>query len=112
MPSITNDRQSLDTVLFNRVSKGLLGKQAEIEVTGLPFGDRVAAKWLPLLGITYHPKDDLVEIALEGSDHLIHQPREISVEDGPEGLTAMEIVGADQRRQIVRLREPLMLMRH
>jgi hypothetical protein len=93
------------------MSKGLLGKQAEIEVTGLPFGDHVAAKWLPLLGIAYDPKSDLVEIALEGLDHHIHQPREISVEDGPEGLTAMEIVGADQRRQIVKLREPLMLMR-
>ena len=96
----------------DRLSKGLLGKQAEIEVTGLPFGDHVAAKWLPLLGITYDPKDDLVEIALEGLDHLIHQPREISVEDGPEGLTAMEIVGADQRRQTVKLREPLLPMRH
>lgn len=96
----------------DRMSKGLVGKQAEIEVTGLPFGDRVAAKWLPLLGITYDPKSDLVEIALEGLDHLTHQPREISVEDGPEGLTAMEIVGADKRRQIVKLREPLLLTRH
>ena len=96
----------------DHISKWLLGKQAEIEVAGLPFGDRVAAKWLPLLGITYDPKDDLVEIALEGLDHLIHQPREISVEDGPEGLIAMEVVGGDQRRQIVKLREPLMLMRH
>jgi Family of unknown function (DUF5335) len=96
----------------DRMSKGLLGKQAEIEVTGLPFGDQVAAKWLALFGITYDPKDDLVEIALEGLDHLIHRPREISVEDGPEGLTAMEIVGADQRRQIVKLRAPLMLTRH
>lgn len=53
-----------------------------------------------------------MEIALEGFDHLIHRPREIAVEDGPDGLTAMEIVDADQRRQIVKLREPLMLMRH
>jgi hypothetical protein len=49
-----------------------LGKQAEIEIAGLVFGDHVAAKWLPLLGITYDPKGDLVEIALEGLDHLIH----------------------------------------
>jgi hypothetical protein len=96
----------------DRISKGLLGKQAEIEVTGLRFGDHVAARWLPLLGITYDPKGDLVEIALEGLDHLIHHPREISVEEGPEGLTAMEIVGGDKRRQIVKLREPLMLTRH
>jgi hypothetical protein len=93
------------------MSKGLLGKQAEIEIAGLVLGDHVAAKWLPLLGITYDPKGDLVEIALEGLDHLIHQPREIFVEDGPEGLRTMEIIGADQYRQIVKLREPLMLTR-
>jgi hypothetical protein len=96
----------------DRMSKGLLGKQAEIEVTGLTFGDQMATKWLPLLGITYDPKGDLVEIALEGLDHLIHGPREIAVDDGPEGLIAMEIAGADQRRQIVKLKEPLLLTRH
>jgi hypothetical protein len=91
------------------MSKGLLGKQAEIEVTGLPFGIHSAAKWLPLLGITYEPRDDLMEIALEGVDHLIRGRREIAVEEGPGGVTAMEIVDADQHRQIVRLREPLMI---
>jgi len=93
----------------DRIAKGLLGRQAEIKVIELPFGDHLATKWLPLLGITYDPKDDLLEIALEGLDHLIHHPREISVEDRVEGLAAMEIVDADQRRQIVTLREPLML---
>jgi uncharacterized protein YuzE len=96
----------------DRVSKRLLGKPAEIKVTGLVFGDQVAVKWLPLLGITYDPKGDLVEIALEGVDHLIRQPQEISVEYDSGGLTAMEIVDADQRRQILKLRNPLMLPRH
>lgn len=95
----------------DRISKGILRKQAEIEVTGLTFGDQKATKWLPLLGITYDPKANLVEIALEGLDHLIHGPREIAVDDGPEGLSAMEIVDADRRRQIVRLKQPLMLAR-
>jgi hypothetical protein len=86
--------------------KGLLGKQAEIEVAGLTFGDQKATKWLPLLGITYDPKADLVEIALEGLDPLIHGPRQIAVDDGPGGLSAMEIVSADRRRQIVKLKSP------
>jgi hypothetical protein len=42
-----------------------------------------------LLGITYDPNKDLLETALEGLDHLIAHPREISVEDGPEGLTGV-----------------------
>jgi len=93
----------------DRVSKGLAGERAQIEVTGLTLGDQIAAKWLPLIGITYDPKDDLLEIALEGLDHLIHKPREILVDDGPEGLKSMEIVDSDQNRQIVKLMEPLML---
>jgi hypothetical protein len=91
------------------ISKGVASKLAQIEVTGLKLGDQIAAKWLPLLGITYEPKGDLLEIALEGIDHLIHNPREISVDAGPEGLTSMEIVDSARQRQIVKLMEPLML---
>ena len=93
----------------DRISKGLVGKRAQIEVTSLTLGDQIAAKWLPLLGITYDPKDDLLEIALEGFDHLINKPQSISVDDGPQGLASMEIVDKDARRQIVKLMEPLML---
>jgi hypothetical protein len=93
----------------DRISKGLVGKRAQIEVTSLTLGDQIAAKWLPLLGITYDPKDDLLEIALEGFDHLINKPQSISVDDGPQGLASMEIVDKDARRQVVKLMEPLML---
>ena len=46
---------------FDRLSKTLEGKQAEIEVASLSLGDQVEAEWLPLHGITYDPNDDLVE---------------------------------------------------
>lgn len=94
----------------NRISRSLEGRQVQIEIVGLALGDqKLAAKWLPLLGITYDPKGDLVEIALEGLDHLIAKPREISVREGAEGLESMEIVDADQARQIVRLTQPVRL---
>jgi hypothetical protein len=86
-----------------------LGKRAQIEVTGLRIGDQIAAKWLPLLGVTYDSKDDLLEIELEGLDHVIHKPGSISVDDGPEGLASMEIVDSDGRRQLLKLMDPLML---
>jgi Family of unknown function (DUF5335) len=94
---------------FDGVTRMLEGKQAEIEVTALHLGDQVAAAWLPLIGITYDPADDIVEVALEGLDHLIAKPREISIEDGSEGIVALEIIDADDVRQIVKLRDPLML---
>jgi Family of unknown function (DUF5335) len=93
----------------DRISKGLTGKRAEIEVTGLTLGDQIAANSLPLLGITFDSKDDVLEIALEGLDHLIQKPRAISADDSPTGLMSMEVVDSDGWRQILKLRDPLML---
>jgi hypothetical protein len=94
---------------FDGVSKLLEGKRAEIEVASLSLGDQVEAEWLPLMGIAYDPKDDLVEVALEGLDHLIHHPREIYVDDDVGGLLAIEIVTTDDVREIVKLKDPLLL---
>ena len=70
------DKANWDT-FFDFISKLLEGKQVEIEVASLALGDQVAAEWLPLLGLVYDPKDDLVEVALDGVDHMIPKPREI-----------------------------------
>jgi hypothetical protein len=94
---------------FDNLSKILGGKQAEIEVASLKIGDQIEAEWVPLLGISYDPKDDLVEILVEGLDHLIHKPVEIFIDAGPIELTSMEVIDADDYRQIIKLREPLML---
>ena len=94
---------------FDRLSTTLEGKQAEIEVASLRLGAQLQADWLPLLGIAYDPNDDIVEVALEGLDHLISKPRELYIEEGAGGLTALEIVDADDVKQIVKLRDPLML---
>lgn len=94
---------------FDGISTMLEGKEAEIEVASLRLGDQVEAEWLPLIGIAYDPKDDVLEVALEGLDHLIPKPREIYVEDGAEGLAALEVVDGDDARQIIKLRDPLAL---
>lgn len=94
---------------FDRISKSVLGKQAEIEVASLNIGNQIEAEWVPLLGVTYDPKNDLVEVLLEGLDHLIRHPRDIYIDQGPAGLTSMEVIDADDVRQIIRLRDPVML---
>lgn len=98
---------------FDRVSKGLAGKRAEIQIAALPIGAQVEAEWMPVVGIVYDPKDDIVEIALENPDrmhldHLIHAPREIYVDEGPSGLASM-VIDRDGVLHIVQLRDPLML---
>lgn len=94
---------------FDRMSKALVGKRAEIEVASLKLGDQIEAEWLPLFGITYDPKDDILEIAPDEVDHLINKPREVYVEEESLELTSLEVVDADDVRQIVVLRDPLML---
>src|SRR3977135_125098 len=95
---------------FDFISKLLEGKQVEIEVVSLALGDQVEVEWLPLLGLVYDPKDDLVEVALDGVDHMIVKPREIYL-DELGGLMSIEIIDAEGTKQIIKLRDPLTLPR-
>jgi hypothetical protein len=94
---------------FDWMSKGLVGKRAEIEIASLALGDQIEAEWLPLLGITFDPKNDILEIALDGLDHLISRPREIYIDDSAGVLSSLEVIDSDGISQIVQLREPLFL---
>jgi hypothetical protein len=44
--------------------QALESQGTEIEVAFFDLGNQVVAEWLPLLGISHDPKDDIVEIAL------------------------------------------------
>jgi hypothetical protein len=89
------------------VSRALVGKVAEIDIVSLQLGDRVEARWLPLRGITYEPKTDAIEVAVDGVAHLIREPREIHLDETERGLVEVIVIAADESRQSVRLREPL-----
>jgi hypothetical protein len=92
---------------FDEISKRLVGERALIEIEGLAFGDRLQARSLPLIGITYDSRDDILEIAMEGLDHLIRQPREIIVSESVEGLERLDIVDSGAQKQNIRLVKPL-----
>jgi hypothetical protein len=94
---------------FDRMSKVLLGKRAEVEVAALDLGDQIVVDWVPLIGITYDSQDDLLDIALDRSNHLIRHPREIAVEEDDTGLKSVAVVDGDGTRQIVNLKDPLLL---
>jgi hypothetical protein len=94
---------------FDRMSKPLLGKRAEIEVAALDVGDQIVAEWVPLIGITYDSKDDLLDVALDRANRLIRHPQEILVEEADTGLASVAVVDAEGARHIVRLKEPLTL---
>jgi hypothetical protein len=92
------------------MSKSLLaGKWAEIEVASPETGDQILAEWIPMIGVTYDSRNDLLDVALARTDHLIFHPQEIAVEEGTEGLMSIAVTTSDGTRQIVRLKEPLRL---
>jgi hypothetical protein len=81
---------------FDTLSRVLVGQSVELEVAALDLGDQVEAKWLLLLGVDYDPRNDLIEIAFDGVDHLIRRPREVFIDDdGSVGLSSL----MDRRRR-------------
>jgi hypothetical protein len=99
---------------FDLMSKALLGKRVEIEVASLDLGDQIVAEWVPLIGITYDSRDDLLDVGydvgvVDLGNRLIRRPQQIDVEEGPAGLLSVAVVDAEGVRHILRLKDPLML---
>jgi Family of unknown function (DUF5335) len=94
---------------FDRMSKGLIGKWAEVEVASLDLGDQITAEWIPLIGITYDSGDDLLDVAFDRANHLIRHPSQIVVDETAAGLASVAVVDGEGVRQVVRLKEPLRL---
>jgi hypothetical protein len=93
----------------NNVTIQLVGKRAEIEIASLDLGAQVMARWLPLLGLVYDGKNDFLEIAIDGLDHVVLEPRELYAEYGPLGLQSVGILDSAGAWQILLLRDPLSL---
>jgi hypothetical protein len=110
MPTLRTVPKTEWRQFFDRMSKALLlGKWAEVEVASPDIGDQILAASIPMIGVTYDSKDDLLDVALDRTDHLVYHPKEIVVEEGAEGLVSIAVTAADGTRQIVRLKEPLKL---
>ena len=91
------------------VSETLIGKRAEVDVLSVDLGDQRVAEWLPLLGISHDPKDDLLAVHLTGVEHMIQRPRELYADFAVGGLVSLEIIDGEGRRRIVTLRDPVAL---
>jgi len=90
---------------LDRVARALLGKRAAIEIRAPQFGNGIQAEWLPLQGISYSPRKDILEIAVTGLKHMIRKPQHLIVEEDGGRLATLEIIDQDGISQIVRLRE-------
>ena len=92
-----------------RATRGFLGKEVRIETASPEIGFQIEVRRLPLVGMSYDPQSDVLELLLRDLDHLIQAPRELYVDEALFGVVTLEIVNADGVRQIVTFRDPLML---
>jgi hypothetical protein len=95
----------------DQISKEVAGRRVELDVASLKLGDQVEARWLPLVGVVFDARGDVLEVALDGIGHSIRSPRDLVLEETQRGLVALEIVAADQTVETLRFREPLRLER-
>lgn len=86
---------------FEAASKAVSAQTAKVEVTGLGLGDRIAADWLPLIGMTYESADDTLTLFLEGLQHRIPHPRAIHVDENFDTVSSIHAVDADGNHHIV-----------
>jgi len=105
--------QKLDKVelrdLFDRVTKQLKAQMVEVDVASLQLGDQIEADWVRLLGLSYDPHDDAIEIMLDGIDITVPKPREIHFDGTGSHWTALDIRDAEGVQHILELKEPLLL---
>jgi hypothetical protein len=64
---------------------------------------------MPLLGITYDPRNDIIEIVLDGLDHIVRSPFAVYVDNDRGMFTRLQIIDAEGVMQIIVLHDPLML---
>lgn len=94
---------------FDRISKALGATRVRIEVVGLGLGDQIEADWIPLFGLSYDPKNDLLAVIAEGVDHMIRHPAQIHVDQDLDSVHSVEVVDAEDNRHIILLEGPLAL---
>jgi Family of unknown function (DUF5335) len=91
---------------LDRLSRLLSGSDAQSQCGSLLI-IRAAVTSAPVIGVSYDPKDDEVEMAFEPLDHLVHRPAQLFVDETKDGLTAIEVVDAEGTRHMLEPAAPL-----
>ena len=89
------------------LSKALPGDDLRAVTASLAVDGEVAAEWVALLGVAYDPRSDSFEIALGGLEHRVRKPETLYVDEGPNGVAALDVIGGRGLRHGLRLDRPL-----
>ena len=92
-----------------RASRNYLGKAVEVEVLSAAIGCQVEVHGLPLIGLSYDSKNDLIELFVGELAHFIRTPRRFYVDEDPLGVICFHVIDVDDTRRVITLHEPPML---
>ncbi|MCS4093677.1 DUF5335 domain-containing protein [Rhizobium sp. BK176] len=86
---------------FSELHKEVEGKEIKIEVIGETLGDQVLIRSSTLIGATYEPKEDALEISVKGMTHVVDRPQKISVLDENGTVCAIDVIDIGARHQLM-----------
>src|SRR6266850_2459615 len=75
----------------DHLSKALVGDDPGSVMVSLAVDGEVAVEWVALRGVAYDPRSDSFEIALGGLEHRVRKPKTLYVDEGPNGVVALEV---------------------
>ena len=67
-------------------------------------GDQPEVSWSVLEGISYNPREDMLNIKVEDLDRMIWHPTQIFIEEDEGLLVSLEIIESDDTKYIIELR--------
>ena len=77
----------------------------EIAFLSPDWGDQPVATNAHLVGITYDPKSNALNLVLESGEHRVFSPREVWVEEGSDGFVhAIEATRADGSKDVIHVK--------
>ena len=80
-------------------------EEVDVEVLSPDLGDQYVAEGVHLMGITYEPKDNSLELELDSGDHRIDEPKEVwTIEETDGFVNTIEVVHKDSTKEIVKIR--------
>lgn len=99
------DWQSYFDSFYTKYLKDDQPEYAEIRVLSDESGAQPETSWLLLEGISFDPKDDVLDIRVEKLNRMIWHPRCIYVDEHENSwITSMEVIGVDGTKDIIELR--------
>ena len=91
---------------FYKKIKGM-DEKIEIDIEAPSVFEAEEAKGIPLLGISYDPKDKVLSVLSQDLEHLIHKPQEICVEEENGGITQIRVTDGTGAEHFIKLSTPV-----